>query len=269
MTFKADLFQLTDGSRVWRYTSSAEAEDGPATDLDGSATYTTTTISRGSTKVDGQDVSVNNLSVFLGNETDLSQAALAREFQNLRLTLTVLTKYDDDYLVVWKGRLSVIKPRDADVEFTFESNITSERRHTLKMVWSRECPHRLYDANCRALKADHKVTLDVVGPVDSAMTTWEFTSGDIDPDEFPQLFLGMGTLTDDSAPHTILDAQDGGSVGILQFKTPWDISVETEIFAYKGCDKLIATCKDTFDNVLNFGGFPLIPAKNPHSGRID
>jgi hypothetical protein len=35
---------------------------------------------------------------------------------------------------------------------------------------------------------------------------------------------------------------------------------------YAGCDHLLATCRDRFSNVANFGGFPWIPQKNPFSG---
>ena len=35
---------------------------------------------------------------------------------------------------------------------------------------------------------------------------------------------------------------------------------------YPGCDHLKETCKNKFNNLDNFGGFPWIPAKNPYSG---
>lgn len=35
---------------------------------------------------------------------------------------------------------------------------------------------------------------------------------------------------------------------------------------YAGCDRSLSVCGSRFDNVVNFGGFPWIPLKNPFSG---
>jgi len=32
---------------------------------------------------------------------------------------------------------------------------------------------------------------------------------------------------------------------------------------YAGCDRKHSTCRDKFDNMANFGGFPLHPERNP------
>ena len=38
-----------------------------------------------------------------------------------------------------------------------------------------------------------------------------------------------------------------------------DIQVGDTFDAYPGCDKTLTDCRDKFDNVVNFGGFPFIP----------
>ncbi len=40
------------------------------------------------------------------------------------------------------------------------------------------------------------------------------------------------------------------------------------IWIYPGCNKLNTTCKDKFDNLNNFGGFPFMPQKNPTSRSL-
>ena len=35
---------------------------------------------------------------------------------------------------------------------------------------------------------------------------------------------------------------------------------------YPGCTKSRAVCKNKFDNLNNYGGFPWIPTKNPFGG---
>ncbi len=60
----------------------------------------------------------------------------------------------------------------------------------------------------------------------------------------------------------------GLTVEIKQFSTgvvvtalplPYTIAISDSFTAIAGCDKTISTCKSTFNNVLNFRGFPLIP----------
>lgn len=50
-----------------------------------------------------------------------------------------------------------------------------------------------------------------------------------------------------------------GTVLKLRFTMPLDIQVGDTFDLTQGCDKLIQTCLDKFDNVINFGGFPTIP----------
>lgn len=35
---------------------------------------------------------------------------------------------------------------------------------------------------------------------------------------------------------------------------------------YAGCDHSTTVCKNRFDNLANYGGFPWIPGKNPFTG---
>ena len=44
------------------------------------------------------------------------------------------------------------------------------------------------------------------------------------------------------------------------------ISVGTLITVYPGCDGQVKTCRDKFNNVLNFGGIPHMPNKSPYDG---
>jgi hypothetical protein len=40
-------------------------------------------------------------------------------------------------------------------------------------------------------------------------------------------------------------------------------------YAYKGCDRHLATCRDGFNNLDNHFGFDAIPTRNPHERRYD
>jgi len=42
-----------------------------------------------------------------------------------------------------------------------------------------------------------------------------------------------------------------------------DEVVGKQVIVYAGCDKTPQTCKNKFNNLQNFRGFPYIPVKNP------
>jgi uncharacterized phage protein (TIGR02218 family) len=45
-------------------------------------------------------------------------------------------------------------------------------------------------------------------------------------------------------------------------KMPYDIETGDEFEVTWGCDKSATTCKDTFDNLVNFRGEPFVPSKD-------
>jgi len=49
---------------------------------------------------------------------------------------------------------------------------------------------------------------------------------------------------------------------VLYLALPNDIQVGDELRLYPGCDKTLATCRDKFDNVINFRGEPFVPGSD-------
>lgn len=47
-----------------------------------------------------------------------------------------------------------------------------------------------------------------------------------------------------------------------------DLGPGEVLYAYPGCDRLESTCRSKFNNVVHFGGFTRMPAKNPFTNSI-
>lgn len=43
---------------------------------------------------------------------------------------------------------------------------------------------------------------------------------------------------------------------------PHDFQVGDSVAIVKGCDRLLATCRDKFNNLANYGGFPFVPSQD-------
>lgn len=58
----------------------------------------------------------------------------------------------------------------------------------------------------------------------------------------------------------IADYQASTKRIVLLTPTPFDIALNDRVIVQVGCDGLIGTCRDKFNNVLNFGGDPFAPS---------
>ena len=116
------------------------------------------------------------------------------------------------------------------------------------------CNHMIFDSKCTKAEADYKTTTMVT--LDSTGT--ELTSADFDALE-DGYFTGGKVVFGDEA-RTIVNHV--GSIVTLMYKMK-ELKDNDSVDAYPGCDGRIETCKDKFDNLINFLGFPFIPEENP------
>lgn len=170
---------------------------------------------------------------------------------------------DAELATVWTGRVvNVAWSADGtQATITLEPVFTSLRRNGLRRTYGRLCPHVLYGPACRANREAFVVAAAVsgiagavitapawaarpVGYFDGGYVEWEVATG-----IFERRFISAhsdGNLTLASRPA-------GMALGAL-------------VRAYPGCDHTLNTCHTKFANVLNYGGTPFIPTKNPFDG---
>jgi hypothetical protein len=53
---------------------------------------------------------------------------------------------------------------------------------------------------------------------------------------------------------------------VLLMGAPYGLAVSDTFDAFAGCDRSAPVCHGKFDNILNYGGFPWKPLKNPFTG---
>jgi uncharacterized phage protein (TIGR02218 family) len=125
------------------------------------------------------------------------------------------------------------------------------------------CNHILYDVRCKILEAAFQFTGTVI--VESGRTI-----------EVAGLFAAEGAdwavsgfvrspagSFDDAR---LVIAQSGDVLTLLNnFAIP-AIGGSVDVFA--GCDHSLAICESKFANVINYGGFPFVPIKNPFNSSL-
>lgn len=123
---------------------------------------------------------------------------------------------------------------------------------------------RVYNPACDADLGDHRCKVDlapytVTGTVTTSITQSSFVDSGRGE---PAGWFDFGLLTFTSGLNTgySMEVKEFGSGEfVLQQAMPAPIEVGDEYKVYAGCDKRRSTCKDKFDNIVNFRGFPDVP----------
>ncbi|MBW2598546.1 MAG: phage BR0599 family protein [Deltaproteobacteria bacterium] len=116
------------------------------------------------------------------------------------------------------------------------------------------CNNSLFDANCGKLKADYKVTETVF--VNDAKTK---LTGALFGDKEGGYFTGGEAVFGHQSVSIV--AHVGAEITLTHKMQ--GITDSDSVDVYPGCDGRAETCRDKYDNILNFFGFPFIPLENP------
>lgn len=142
-------------------------------------------------------------------------------------------------------------------------------QHQIGNVYSRICRFTLGDSKCGVNLGQFQTELLTVSSVSAPCNTrteFEFTSqGYVDDRADGYANFGFLTfLSGLNAGFTVEiqseTRQGGGAVTLLLLDpTPFDIDLGDSFRVTAGCDRTMATCRDKFDNLVRFGGFPTMP----------
>lgn len=249
-----DLFRFVYGSQVWTCSS------GPEVDYNGE-TYAAFPIGR-SDMQQTKELHKSPLEVLIPRTSELSLLYLVGNPESV-ITLTVFRLHvgaSDGPVVYWKGRIvSVDWPDNATTKLTCESVFTSLKRPGLRARYQRMCRHALYSAQCGVDKADYAVA-GTVSAINAAKTVLTVTAAEALADGW---FTG-GMVETPTGGFLFVTGHTGSS---LTLDTPCALSASDAVTLYPGCARNRETCQGRFGNILNFGGWPWIPTRNPFDGR--
>lgn len=169
-----------------------------------------------------------------------------------------------DALVTWIGTVSGINQvgeLEASVRCSMLS--TSLQRGGLRYGYQKSCPHVLYASNtCRVDREAFKIegVVTAVGGNTVSATAFDaladgwFNGGFIEF-EIPSGMTERRMVLNHVGPVLTI-------MGL-----PVGISVGDTVSAFPGCDRTVDTCIAKFNNLVNYGGFPHSPGRNPFDGN--
>lgn len=125
------------------------------------------------------------------------------------------------------------------------------------------CNHILYDVRCKILEAAFQFTGTVIVESGREITVDGLFAAE-GADWAVSGFVRSPAGSFDDA--RLVLAQSGDVLTLLNnFAIP-AIGQSVDVFA--GCDHSLAICESKFANVINYGGFPFVPIKNPFNSSL-
>jgi uncharacterized phage protein (TIGR02218 family) len=257
------LYYMRWGSTEWAYTS-ADRDITYGVDLQGqplvykAKAMTDSGMTQGSSSQNDFEITA---------PSDLPIVALFRgtpPSETITLVIRRMHYGEPDAPIYWKGSITNLKrPRPAAVTIIGRPISASLKRTGLRLCWTRECPHFLYDVDCRVNPADFESTGEI-----TAITPTSFTASIEDAEDhyYRGGYVSWIASAEGTVERRMIEDQVAGDITILGLTD--GLLVGTEIKLYPGCDRLPTTCNNKFNNIDNYGGFDKMPGDTPFGKAI-
>lgn len=262
------LYEFRLGSNFWRFASDERDVVAPASAFANNlltvapATYKGVSISD-SGIVQSGDTQNDDFTVTLPANEPFTNLYLGTPPSDTVLLVCRRThRGEGEAPVVWVGEVRSTK-RVSRVEFQVicKPLTATLNRNGLRLAWSRSCPHALYDRNCKVKPADYGIALQVERTTGTRIVLSGLSA-------LPAGYLAGGYFEFTSLPgvteRRAIESQSASFLSVLG--TTDGIADGSWITVFPGCNRLPSTCKNKFNNLSNYGGYPHMPGKSPFDG---
>jgi uncharacterized phage protein (TIGR02218 family) len=247
-----ELYLFARGEQVWRYTS-ADTDVSRAAE-----TWTSTVLQRTAIETNPEQ-SRNAITVTAPR--DFAVADLFRITAPTDVVSLTVYRYhrgDADTAVIWMGRVLNVQWQGAQARLSCEPISISFGRTGLRRLYQTSCPHVLYGSGCRLNKADFARVCEV-----DAISGYTLTVDGLDAMSYAGGFVEWD-VGDSNIERRFIRSFSGL---VLTLAQPFQgLEVGNSVTVYPGCNHTMQICNDDFDNLVNYGGMPFIPSKNPFDG---
>lgn len=167
---------------------------------------------------------------------------------------------ESDYVLYWNGVVRGFDVRGRIASISVPSMASLALSTSVPNVYFQApCNHILYNSRCGVSAAANKVDR-VVGGASSQTILLDASAG-------ANGDFRAGEIVNNRSLERRLVLDNVGVSITIGFPF-FDIRPGDPVSIYKGCDHTVSTCHTKFNNVINFGGFPNVPADNPFEGSL-
>lgn len=256
-----ELYSFSRGPNFWRMTSS----DRDIT-FQGNV-YRSTAIRRGRIEAT-QDLGKASLKLNISRRASfLDQFISSSPTDIIPLVITRIHEGDTEQSITWKGRVVNVRFLENEAEVTCQLIYSSLKRPGLRRLYQTNCPHVLYGTECRLTLSSFAVNATLIQVNNNEIRANEFIIN-INPSFDADWFVGgFVEFLNNNVKDRRFITNHNNTNGTLTLNLPFSgLNIGSQVTAFPGCSHTTTTCEGKFNNVLNYGGFPFIPSKNPMNG---
>lgn len=255
-----EYYEFIAQHKTWRYTSYHKPFQAP-TELEGMQWYTPLPITRTTIEISSIIDSPTTMDFNIPHDNDLARTFCYPTKSPKELIVIVRSYHEGDdpeteSEVEWLGHLAGSAAVNSWGIIKTASIIRTELGGFLSSVfYQKSCNHVLFDARCKAVEADFFETASVTKVQKQIITVNNMVYGD------GELVGGVMRNVRTGERQGIIS----NDINVIRIGFPFfDILVGDDVDLILGCDhQRLGDCKETFDNVDNYGGFDFIPEINP------
>jgi len=185
--------------------------------------------------------------------------------------VTVRRKHleDDSTPIYWTGTVwNLTRPSPAKCQLICKSLMGSLKRTGLRLCWTRECPHFIYDSGCKVDPENFKVTSKAISFSGSTLVV----KPDVMQDDgwFNGGIAAWSASVDGTVERRFVESAvtAGANLTLSIFGLVDFLKVGDTVSLYPGCSRIPEVCDGKFDNLDNYGGFDKMPGDTPFNTAI-
>lgn len=265
MIFKSrkELYQFSHGTKTWYFTS-----DAKKVTYGGIEYLPIKGLKRGN--IEDADIDKCEVDVIFPHPYQLLNVQ-GQEFTQVFLNkiyfesvyLTILELYQDQTLVLFKGRVTQPKFDDDAHEMTLVCSTAEsyQRRNILTRKFQKSCPNKIYDRFCGLVFTDWAVEATVTA-ISGLDVTFNLSGG-----SKPLGYFTRGLLKKDGVFTFVLD-NTSTALKVRLYRQHIGLQVGDVVQLAPGCDQSLSLCNSRFSNHLRYAGYPNMPSENPVNNQI-
>jgi len=265
------LYQFVEGLQIWRFTSRAAAWTSSGSGGE-TLTWEPAAVAHGDV-VQTSDIERGRLELSWPLSHPFARRFLA-PMGNTPVTLTIFRGHEQvlgETVAHWKGRIVGSEVEGPRLLLTCETVFSTLRRAGVRAKYQRLCRHALYGRGCGLDIALHWQAGTVTMVSGIAVTIPEAAE---QPDGWFRggvLRFGsqLGFITGHVGAQLTLSRplpELAAALAAPDLDPATGDPLPVRVDLAPGCDLRASTCAEKFGNLLNFGGFPEIPGRNPFGG---
>lgn len=173
--------------------------------------------------------------------------------------------------VFWQGKVRGVSWSVNEVNLNCHPIDTAFSRNGLRRKYGAQCQHQLYDPDtCKVPIDNFKYVATITGINGNVISSPQFGAfPDTNPIPEGWFVAGFLEVPTTQEVRTIIKHGGSGNTEITILSGIEGLTVGTVVNVYAGCNRNASTCRNKFNNIVNYGGVGLFLGDNPFNLRLD